>query len=156
MMVKRIVKRFKRIWISSNFSQTLSRKNIAKADSIGAIGESAAAKYLQDRGYLILCRNWRCRIGELDLICSKGREIIFVEVKSRIDGQLSRRHLLDNITAFKRKKLHTLSAIFYSRYVRSYSLSLTPRIDVVGVLVEPRELSAQVAVHIKGAIGAEY
>ncbi|WMT39200.1 YraN family protein [Paenibacillus sp. D2_2] len=37
----------------------------------GRRAESMAAQYLQDQGYKILAKNWRCRTGELDLIVTK-------------------------------------------------------------------------------------
>ena len=43
-----------------------------------------AAKYLEDKGYEIIERNCRNRRGEIDLICKKGGEYVFVEVKTRI------------------------------------------------------------------------
>lgn len=51
---------------------------------IGAAGELLAEEMLMRRGYRILCRNYRCPYGEIDLIaCDKGK-IAFVEVKTRL------------------------------------------------------------------------
>lgn len=49
----------------------------------GRTGEQAAASFLSDRGYLVLGRNQRTPLGELDLICSSGSEMVIVEVKAR-------------------------------------------------------------------------
>lgn len=53
---------------------------------LGNIGEEVAARYLEDKGYQILERNFYCRQGEIDLIAIRGslenREIVFVEVKT--------------------------------------------------------------------------
>ena len=51
--------------------------------TLGSWGELAAEKYLKKEGYLILERNYRCRIGELDLIALDGNCMVFVEVKTR-------------------------------------------------------------------------
>ncbi|HPF20986.1 MAG TPA: YraN family protein [Syntrophomonas sp.] len=51
--------------------------------ALGRQGEDIAAAYLQQQGYEILTRNYRCRYGELDLICRKGGLLVFVEVKTR-------------------------------------------------------------------------
>ncbi len=51
--------------------------------SLGRQGEEIAANYLQQQGYEILARNYRCRYGELDIICRKNKLIVFVEVKTR-------------------------------------------------------------------------
>ena len=50
---------------------------------LGNIGERAAAELLQNDGYEILERNYRCQAGEIDIIAVRGSEIAFVEVKTR-------------------------------------------------------------------------
>ncbi len=56
--------------------------------SIGRFGEEVAGSYLSEKGYKVIERNWRYKKGELDLICTAGEKIIFVEVKTRSeDGQ---------------------------------------------------------------------
>ena len=49
---------------------------------LGAGAEEAARNYLIKRGYVILAANWRCRWGELDIVCREGNCLVFVEVKS--------------------------------------------------------------------------
>ena len=49
----------------------------------GISGEEVAAAWYVSQGYEVLARNWRCRLGELDLILRKGPEVVFCEVKSR-------------------------------------------------------------------------
>ena len=51
---------------------------------IGHEGENRAVDYLIKNGYEVLCRNFRCREGELDIIAKdiKANEIVFVEVKT--------------------------------------------------------------------------
>ena len=50
---------------------------------VGRQGESFAADMLMNKGFVILARNYRCYRGEIDIIARKGREIHFVEVKTR-------------------------------------------------------------------------
>ena len=52
-------------------------------DRLGRYGEQVAARYLTDRGYVVLAANWRCSQGELDLIALDGEVLVFVEVKTR-------------------------------------------------------------------------
>ena len=49
----------------------------------GRIGEDAAAYYLYNKGYMIICRNFRCIQGEIDIVAKDGKELVFVEVKTR-------------------------------------------------------------------------
>lgn len=49
----------------------------------GAMGEEAAALFLETLGYRILDRNWRCRSGEIDLIARQEHILVFIEVRSR-------------------------------------------------------------------------
>lgn len=48
----------------------------------GTLGEKIAAQFLIDKGYKIVCQNWRCRWGEIDIIAQDGNTIVFVEVKT--------------------------------------------------------------------------
>ncbi len=54
---------------------------------IGTKYEQEAAKYLENRGYRILARNYRCRQGEIDLIAAHEGYLVFVEVKFRSDAR---------------------------------------------------------------------
>ncbi len=50
---------------------------------LGKLGEDAAKDFLEHNGYRILCRNFRCRSGEIDIVALKGQILHFVEVKTR-------------------------------------------------------------------------
>lgn len=86
--------------------------------SIGSEGENIAAKFLKDKGYKILDRNFKnCKgrqVGEIDIIAEKNKEIIFVEVKTRSLEKYGDTLPEENIT---QSKLHKLSKIANS-YVK--------------------------------------
>jgi putative endonuclease len=50
---------------------------------LGDWGEEQAERFLRKKGYVILERNFRCRLGEIDIIAMEGSDIVFVEVKTR-------------------------------------------------------------------------
>ena len=50
---------------------------------LGKEGERVAERYLQKKGYRVVERNYRCPLGELDLVVLDQRVIVFVEVKTR-------------------------------------------------------------------------
>ena len=54
-----------------------------KRQEIGKLGEKLATKYLEQLGYKIIERNFRCRQGEIDIIAMYSGKLIFVEVKTR-------------------------------------------------------------------------
>lgn len=51
--------------------------------ALGRWGESVVARHYESNGYVVLDRNWQVRGGELDLVLSRGDEIVFCEVKTR-------------------------------------------------------------------------
>jgi len=50
---------------------------------LGQEGEHYVAKYLKKKGYQILDKNYRCKLGEIDIIARDGEELVFIEVKTR-------------------------------------------------------------------------
>jgi putative endonuclease len=56
---------------------------MAAKDVLGRRGEDLAARYLEQRGLVILSRNWRCRHGEIDLVATDSRRLVVCEVKTR-------------------------------------------------------------------------
>lgn len=47
------------------------------------IGEDAAARFLERAGMQIVTRNWRIKVGEIDIVARRGSTLVFVEVKAR-------------------------------------------------------------------------
>lgn len=76
---------------------------------LGELGEEVAAAFLMNGGYRILCRNFRCRAGEIDIIAMKGYNLIFVEVKTRRTDTFGRP--CESVTG--RKKGHMKTAAKY-------------------------------------------
>jgi putative endonuclease len=73
---------------------------------IGTWGESVAAEYLKERGYIIVARNVRTPYGEIDIIAEKDGFTIFVEVKTRTSKNLGP----PEISVTPRKQEHMLAA----------------------------------------------
>ena len=63
---------------------------MAQHNDTGKQGEAAAMQYLQAQGYQILETNYRHQHAEIDLVTQKGKMIVFVEVKTRLERQLRR------------------------------------------------------------------
>lgn len=56
--------------------------------AIGTDYEQKAVQYLENMGYRILEQNFRCKMGEIDLVARDGEYLVFVEVKYRADGKM--------------------------------------------------------------------
>ena len=95
----------------------------------GDLGEDAAARYLESRGFRVLERNWRFRQWELDLICRDGDTVVFVEVKTRRAGSMA-----TPADALDRKKRERLVKAA-SQYLTRHDLWDEPcRFDLAGVV----------------------
>ncbi|PRI11923.1 YraN family protein [Leucobacter massiliensis] len=96
--------------------------------TLGARGESIAARYLEGLGYRIVDRNWRTRQGELDIVAFDDGTLVAVEVKTR--GGAGCGHPLEAITARKAARLRRL-LLDWARTHASRGIGL--RIDAVGI-----------------------
>jgi putative endonuclease len=95
---------------------------------LGKEGETVAADYLRECGLKILDRNFRCPLGEIDLIAKDGKTIIFVEVRSRrADSFWSPE---ESLTAPKFRRI-TKAALWYLK--RQGAADAFMRFDVVAV-----------------------
>ena len=100
-----------------------------KKTELGAWGEDRAAEYLTDNGYRIVCRNFRCRMGEIDLIAQKEDVLAFAEVKLRKNSRYGEAR--EFVTAEKQRKLR-LAASYYL-VGNSRTQNLQPRFDVLEI-----------------------
>lgn len=105
---------------------------MARKDELGRRGEDLAAHFLEDAGYHLIERNWRCRQGEIDIVAERGDTIVFVEVKTR--SSLAFGHPFEAITASKLARLRGLAGAWCAE--RSPSATRI-RLDAIAV-VAPR------------------
>lgn len=111
--------------------------------SLGRYGEDVAARYLGERGLVLIDRNWTCPAGELDLVLRQGGTLIFCEVKTRTST--AHGHPLEAITPAKVARLRRLGDLWLEAHcVRPDGI----RLDFVGVL-RPRRGAAHVE-HVPG------
>jgi len=97
--------------------------------ALGVAGEEQAAAWYEGHGYTVLHRNWRCREGELDLVVRRGRELVFVEVKTRRTDRFG--IPAEAVTPAKQRRLRALAGRYLDGTgARAGSL----RFDVVGIL----------------------
>ena len=99
----------------------------------GNKGERAAARFLKRKGYRILARNARNRLGEIDLIALDGETLVFVEVKTRRSHGAG--HPAEAVGASKQQQL-TRAALSWlkSRNLLEHRC----RFDVVAITWQPK------------------
>lgn len=101
----------------------------AQRMALGAYGERVAATHLASQGMVVLDRNWRCELGELDLVLRDGDVLVACEVKTRSSGVCGSPH--EAVGVDKLERLHTL----LWRWCEEQGLHPDQtRVDVVGVL----------------------
>jgi putative endonuclease len=103
--------------------------------SLGQGGEDTAAAYLQAAGYRILARNYRTRLGEIDIVACDGDTLVFVEVKVRRSPSFGSAKAA--VTAAKRRRLSML-ALQYLKSPAGRRFSRA-RFDVVALDRQDRE-----------------
>ena len=94
---------------------------------LGPWGEAVAARYLRRHGYTIEAANYRCRLGEIDLIARRRDVVAFVEVKLRADGRFAEaREFVDHR---KQERLRKTALLWLS----GHDCAVQPRFDVVEI-----------------------
>jgi putative endonuclease len=100
--------------------------------ALGVAGEAAVACWYESAGYTVLGRNWRCREGELDLVVTRGRTIVFCEVKTRRGAAFGAP--FEAVTVSKQRRLRTLALRWLAAHPDRRAAEL--RFDVASVLAE--------------------
>lgn len=93
----------------------------------GQWGEDRAAAHYAALGYQILDRNWRCPIGELDLVVGRGDLIVFSEVKTRRDDSYG--PAAAAVTPTKQRRIRRLAI----EWLRAHDAHGRLRFDVVAI-----------------------
>lgn len=94
---------------------------------VGAWGEALAGEYLRKKRYKVVAVNYRTRYGEIDLIVSNRKYLVFVEVKLRKSDSFARASEFVNFR--KQQRLRTTAEIYLSQY----PTELQPRFDVIEI-----------------------
>ena len=113
----------------------LRRGGRLKDKSPGAWGEDLALRYLLQRGYELVERNYRSRRGEIDLIVRQNDTIVFVEVKLR--RGIGFGDPLEAVTPHKQNTLRSVAEHYL--YTRKPPFD-TLRFDVIGILADRPEV----------------
>ncbi len=100
---------------------------------VGRRGEDVAARFLVDKGYRLVARNYRCRLGEVDIVAYDALDLVFIEVKARTTRAFG--FPQEAVGLGKQRKLRALA----ERYLQENKPSCAGvRFDVVSVLLDPQ------------------
>lgn len=97
--------------------------------ALGAWGEEQATRYLRKLGMKILERNYRAPVGEIDIVAQQGKNLVFVEVKTRRGVSFG---TPQEAVGFRKQQQIIRTAQWYLG--QSNKLSLQPRFDVIAIL----------------------
>lgn len=112
--------------------------------AVGQYGEDLAARYLTSNGFAVLERNWRCELGEIDIVAREGDTLVICEVKTR--RGLNYGTPLEAITY---KKLTTLRRLA-GRWLQTHQVRAAAiRIDVVAIVFDNN--TPPTVDHLRGA-----
>jgi putative endonuclease len=88
--------------------------------TLGERGEIIAADYLAKQGYKILEKNFRCALGEIDIVAEKSGRLIFAEVKTRTSERFGRPE--ESVHEIKQRKIVRLA----EWYLRAHKIQERP------------------------------
>ena len=113
---------------------------------LGAWGEVQAVDHLRKKGYAILACNYRCRLGEIDIVAKNRDYLAFVEVKLRSTDRFAQAR--EYVGAAKQERIRTAAALWLSEN----ETALQPRFDVIEIYgnetMDPKQLDIR---HIENA-----
>lgn len=114
---------------------------------VGQMGEQAARDYLEKQGYSIIETNYRCKLGEIDIIARDGEMVVIVEVRTKTGLAFGRPE--ESINRDKARKLNRLAL----QYIQAnYHREISSRIDLIAVMIEKNSGLVKDVKHIKNIL----
>jgi putative endonuclease len=84
------------------------------------------------QGFLVLDRNWRCRDGEIDLVCRRSHLLVFCEVKTRSSPAFG--SPAEAVTPVKQRRLRRLALLWLQAQAPAFTRPGAVRFDVATIL----------------------
>ena len=136
------------LWLD-NILKTV-RRSVGKAqpDPLGERGENIAARFLRNLGYKVILRNFRCELGEIDIVARDGKTLVFIEVKTRAYDDPTPE---EQVNSLKQNQITKAARFYLSRYGTPQPPA---RFDVIAI-VWPKDASPQIR-HTPGAFEATF
>ena len=109
---------------------------------LGRWGEAQAAAYLRNKGYTIVAANYRCRMGEIDLVAQKSHVIIFVEVKLRKNSDFA--EALEHVDRRKQERIKIAANLYLSE---NDFMDANVRFDVIEIYAPQGTQTKKLEIH---------
>jgi putative endonuclease len=119
-----------------------SKDDLHHNRELGDIGEELAVKFLEEKGYKILHRNWHFRHKELDIVGKDREMLVVVEVKTRTNDYWE-----EPKEAVRRKKQRNIVDAT-DAYIQNYNIDAEVRFDIISVLFQGQKHTIE---HIEDA-----
>jgi len=114
--------------------------------AVGSMGEKMACDYLTKKGYLILDKNFRTKVGEIDIISKLKNKLVFVEVKTKISDEKGKPY--EHVTKSKIAKFKRA----VQAYILKFKIDCPIRLDVISIQLS-EDLSIQNILHFENITG---
>ena len=101
---------------------------MAAHNELGRWGEIKAAEYLQQKGYVILHRDWKYKRRDLDIVAFKDDTCVIVEVKARADA-----YIMAPEMAVDRQKVRSIM-VAANAYIKLYRIDKDIRFDIISIV----------------------
>lgn len=115
----------------------------------GDAGEKIAEKYLREKGYEIIDRNYRKPYGEIDLIAKKDRVLVFIEVKTRDMKHVHNFLPEQSVNKSKTRKIKKVCRVYLLE--KKYSPDQEWQIDIIAISINIESRKARVK-HMENAV----
>jgi putative endonuclease len=151
---EKIFNRLQNLWASNGSDgdpgapAPTATTNKKKRDPLGERGENMAARFLRNAGLKIIARNYKCPLGEIDIVAREGKTLVFVEVKTRAFDDPTPE---EQVNQFKQHQLTKAAKYYLGRFGTPQPPA---RFDVVAIVwAKGHEPMIR---HTPGAFGATF
>jgi putative endonuclease len=115
---------------------------MAQHNETGKQGEAEAARFLQDKGYEIMARNFRYQHAEIDLVAMKGKLLVFAEVKTRTNLSFGNP---EEFVSYAKARLVMKAA---EHYIFTHDWQFDVRFDIIAISITGTEMKVK---HVEDA-----
>lgn len=100
-------------------------------NKVGKIGEELAKRFLEKQGYKIIEQNYKTKYAEIDLVARKGKELIFVEVRTKVGENFGMPEETINKKKMRKLYLNAMAYVSIKKWRGSF------RIDAICIVLKP-------------------